>query len=147
MATGNYDHPSFLTRQQISLGKSVAGANGTGCIKGFPASNIRIRNIAAAVVTAGTSAGAGHEALIYCLGTCTTTTTGVGTQGTGTTALGTCTIGTSSVGQVLTTGDVNAIINQGSIIFAKNGTDATGVYDLVAEAYLDQSASWTGTNN
>lgn len=149
MATtgGPIDHPSYLTRQQHSMGQSTAGANGTSCIRGFP-SNVRIRNVSAAVVVAGTSATTGHEAIIYCLGTCTTfNSKGVGTQGTSTTSLGVIALNTQAVGYVGTSGDLNAEINQGSIIFAKNGTDATGVFSLTAELYLDPvQGVWTAGN-
>lgn len=144
MGQGNYDHPSYITRQQIHIGRSTAGANGTSMITGFP-NTVRLRNMAAAVVVAGTSATSGHQALLYCLGTCTTyTAAGVGTVGTATTSMGVIVLGTSSVGQVGTSGDLNVTINQGSIIFAKNGTDATGTYEVTASLHLDPQATWVG---
>lgn len=144
MGQGAYDHPSYITRQQIHVGRSTAGANGTSMITGFP-NTVRARNVSAAVVVAGTSATSGHQALLYLLGTGTTyTSAGVGTQVTGTTSLGVIVLGTSSVGQVGTSGDLNATVNQGSILFAKNGTDATGTYELTVSLHLDPSASWTG---
>lgn len=143
MGQGNYDHPSYITRQQVALGKSVAGNAGTSCIKGFP-NALRLRNVAAAVVTAGTSSGAGHGATLLCIGTCTQFATGTAVLGTGTTTLGSIALGTSAIGSVSTSGDLNVTLAPGSIICAKNGTDATGVYDLTGEAYLDPQATWTG---
>lgn len=131
MGSGNYDHPSYLTRQMVTLGKSVAGANGTSCYKAFPTANMRIRNVAAVVVTAGTSSGSGHQAIIL----------------NGTTSIGSIALGTSAIGSVSTSGDLNTTINAGTAISVKNGTDATGVYDIVAEMYIDPASGWTGTNN
>lgn len=141
---GAYDNPSYLTRQQVSLGKTVAGANGTGLIKAWPVSNVRLRNVASIITVIGTSAGAGNDTILYCIGTCTQySAAGVGTQGTGTTALSTFTNGTSSVGSVSTSGDLNVTINQGSLLIAKNGTDASGSVDLVAELHIDPNSVFT----
>lgn len=146
MAQGNYDHPSYLTRQMTALGKSVAGANGTSCIKVFPC-KVRLRNVASVILTAGTSATSGNQTLLYMSGTGTTyTAAGVGTQVTGTTSLGVIVNGTGVANTTGTSGDLNVTLNQGAIFFAKNGTDATGVVDLVGEIYLDPSATWTGSN-
>ena len=131
MGAGPYDHPSYLTRQMIPLGKSVAGANGTSCYKAFPTANMRIRNVAAVVVTAGTSATSGNKCILL----------------NGTTSIGEIVLGTSAAGVIGTSGDINATITAGTTLSCKNGTDATGVYDVVAEMYIDPASGWTGTNN
>ena len=54
LQTGAYDNPSYLTRQQIVLGQTTAGANGTSLITSLsPTSGVRVRNASAIVVTAG----------------------------------------------------------------------------------------------
>lgn len=147
MGSGSYDHPSYLTRQAISLTAS-AGANGTAGYKSF-ISDMRFRKGAVTVRTAGTSSGAGNQALLLCIGTYITGFgTGAGTALTTTT--GTNTIGTlgafgsSAAGIVGTSSDFNFRLVAGSVLAIKNGTDATGVVDCSMECYLDPEASWTG---
>jgi hypothetical protein len=149
MASGAYDHPSFLTRQAIGLGVSTAGANGTSGGRGF-ISNMRVRKFAAAVRVAGTSSGAGHSAIILCVGTCITGYNGTAlTTNTGTTTIGTLALGSSVAYTVSTSTDMNTMVQAGSVLALKNGTDATGTYDVTLEAYLDPgpNTSWTGPNN
>lgn len=131
MGQGNYDHPSYLTRQQIVLGQTVAGANGTSLQTIFN-SQMRIRNVSGCVTVAGT-VGTNVRDIIF----------------SGTTALGTITYGTNGVniGATGTSGDLNATIPVGTVLAVKNGADATGVTQVVLEAYLDESATWTGTTN
>ena len=147
MGAGSYDHPSYLTRQVISL-VNTAGNAGTSGYKSF-ISDMRIRKASVTVRTAGTSSGAGNQALLMCIGTyisgfgtgagtALTTTTGTNTIGT----LGN--LGSSVAGIVGTSSDFNVRIVAGSVLALKNGTDATGVYDVSLEAYLDPEASWTG---
>lgn len=145
MSQGPIDHPSYLTRQQIFLGKSVAGSGGTSCTFATPTSNLRVRNLTAVVVTAGTSAGTGHKAVIQVVGTCTTSANQAnGTASTGTTVLATLTLSSAAANAVATTGDLNVTLNAGAVIQAINGTDVTGVYNLVAEGYIDPLSTWTG---
>ena len=124
MANGPYDHPSYLTRQQICIGKTTAG-NGTVSLQFSPLSTLRIRNVSAAVVTAGTSAG--HILTIK----------------NGTTSVGAITLSTSAAGVVGTSGDINVTLAAGSNLSITNGTDATGIAQVTLEAFLDPSASWT----
>lgn len=131
MGAGDYGHPSYLTRQMVALGKSVAGANGTSCYKAFPTANMRVRNVAAVVTVAGTSATTGNKGIVL----------------NGTTSIGECVNGTSAIGSISTSGDLNATITAGTAISIKNGTDATGVAEYVAEMYIDPASSWTGSNN
>lgn len=127
MAQGNYDHPSYLTRQQIFLGKSVAGASGTSCYFGAPASNIRVREVAVTVITAGTA-------------------TSTLTIQNGTSSVGNIVVGTQAAGTVLVSGDCNTTVAQGTSLNVKNGADAVVVFQAVAEAYIDPASTWTGGN-
>ena len=128
MSAGNYTHPSYLTRQQINLGKSVAGNAGTSCYFSTPVSNFRVRNVAAIVQTAGTS-----------VTTCTVLN--------GTASIGTIAItSAAAAGSVFTSGDLNTTVTAGTALSLKNGTDATSVVQVVAEIYLDPAATWTGNN-
>jgi hypothetical protein len=125
MAQGNYDHPSYLTRQQFLLGRTVAGAAGTNCYFATPASNWVVRKVSAIVVTAGTSV---------------TTNTILN----GTTSIGTIAVtSAAAAGSVFTSADLNTLITAGTAISFKNGTDATCVVQVVAEANLDVAATWT----
>ena len=98
MPQGNYDHPSYLTRQYDFIGKTTAGANSlqTALYAAYP-NAIRLRNAAALVNVAGTSATTGNAVQVLCIGTCTQiSTAGVQTVGTGTTTLGSIVLGTSA---------------------------------------------------
>lgn len=146
MGQGNYDHPSYLTRQTFGLGLSTAGASGTSGGRSF-ISDMRVRKASVTVRTAGTSAAGGNAALICCLGT---SITGynlqpvVLTTNTTTATLGTIALGSSAALTVTTSTDMNALCRAGSVLFLKNGTDATGVFDVTLETYLDPGATWTG---
>ena len=150
MAQGNYDHPSYLTRQTIGLGVSTAGASDTSGGRSF-ISDMRVRKMSVTVRTAGTSSGAGNSANVLCIGTMVTGFgTGAGfslTTSTGTNTVGTVALGSTTALTVTTSTDMNTRIMAGSILALKNGTDATGVYDVTLEAYLDAEATWTGPNN
>lgn len=151
MAQGSYDHPSYLTRQIVSL-TNTAGNVGTSGYKSF-ISDMRFRKASVTVRTAGTSSGAGNQGLLLCIGTyitgfatgligtALTTTTGTNTIGT------LAVLGSSVAGIVGTTSDLNFRLVAGSVLALKNGTDATGVYDVSLEGYLDPEATWTGPNN
>ena len=130
MATsGKYDHPSYLTRQQVGM-KNLAGASGTTGYKSF-ISAMRVRTVVATVQVAGTSATSGNTLALY----------------SGTTGLATFTIGTNTKASVLTSADLNATIPAGTVLSLVTGTDATAVNELTLEMYLDPAATWTGTNN
>lgn len=146
MAQGPIDHPSYLARVQLPLGKTTAGNATVTNLAAFT-NNQRIRNVTALVATAGTATG--NLVRFLCIGTCTTFTNGVGTQGTGTTTLGGVAIAlsTSTAGVTGTSGDINAVINAGSLFCSQNGTDATGVATIIAETHLDPLGTWVVTNN
>lgn len=148
MAQGNYDHPSYLTRQQIMLDAVTAGASGTSVGCNFVA-NMRVRNAVGVVLTAGTI-GTNVLSVVQANGTgiLVYTSTGVSTS-TGVVALGTVSYGTggNTVFVTGTTGDMNAMLPSGSIVTIKNGADATAVTKTTIEAYLDPSATWTGAGN
>lgn len=129
MGSGPYDHASYLTRQQIRLGKTTAGASGTSAYAAFPASNMRIRNIAAVVVTAGTS------------------TNNTLTVLNGTSSVGAIVLSTNAIGSIGTSGDLNITVGTNTTLSIKNGADATGVAEVVAEGYVDPASGWTGVNN
>lgn len=136
MGQGNYDHPSYLTRQQMVLGKTTAGAGGTSILATFP-SAIRVRTLNAGIITAGTVVG-----------------TGVGAAGVavslynGTAVVnGTVSLSTNAKGVWGTTADLNYTIPAGGTLAIVNGTDATFVATVGIEYYLDPAATWTGNNN
>lgn len=155
MGQGNYDHPSYLTRQQINLPKTTAGAGGTSLGAIFGISNIRLRNAAGVVATAGTvGTGASGEAIIQALGTGIIQYPNVGgtnalSTSTGVVTLGTIGFGTGALTKnfMATTGDMNALLPAGSQLFVVGGTDATIVSQVQIEAYVDAQATWTGNQN
>ena len=127
MAQGNYDHPSYITRQMDNLGATTAGANGTSLITVYPMDE-RIRRISAVVLTAGATAGTYLYPMIL--------------TGTTTTTLGTMTMGTSTANTVVQLADVNTLLPTSSLLFVKNGTDATGKSSVTVELHGDPT---TGT--
>ena len=150
MAQGGIDHPSYLTRQVISLGVSTAGNGGTSGGFSF-ISDMRIRKASVTVRTAGTSSGAGNQMQLLCIGTYLSgfATGLIGTAlttNTGTTTIGTVALGSTAALTVTTSSDFNVKVLAGSILCYKNGTDTTGVYAANLEAYLDPTAQWTGPN-
>jgi hypothetical protein len=147
MAQGNYDSPSYLTRQQINLGTTTAGANGTSGGFSF-ISDMRLRKASLTVRTAGTSATTGNGVIFLCVGTCITGfSTGVGftlTTNTGTTTvLAITALGSGTANTAVVSADMNTRIQAGSVLLMKNGTDATGVAQVTVEAYIDPEGSWT----
>jgi hypothetical protein len=147
MAQGNYDNPSYLTRQQIQLGNTTAGAGGTSGGFSF-ISDMRIRKASFTVRTAGTSSGSGNGVILLCVGTCITGfSTGLGftlTTNTGTTTICAITaLGSGTAQTCVTSTDCNTRIQAGSALYFKNGTDATGVANVTIEAYIDPEGSWT----
>lgn len=147
-AQGNYDHPSYLTRQSIALGITTAGNAGTSSGKAF-ISDMRIRKGIAVVRVAGTSSGAGNSVNVLCIGTMVTgyATGLIGTAlttSTGTNTVLTIALGSSAAYVTTTSTDCDTKIMAGSVLVCKNGTDATGTNDTTLEAYLDPGATWTG---
>lgn len=127
MGQGDYTHPSYLTRQQIGLGKNSAAANTQTVYKSF-LSAMRFRAFTATVTAAGTSTGA---TLLIMNGTATQAT---------------ITLGTSAIGSIVMIPDQNFTLPVGTTIGIKTGPDATVVADIVGESYIDPSGSWTGAN-
>lgn len=147
MAEGNYDHPSYVTRQILEVVSSAGAANISG-YKGF-ISDLRLRKVAAVVRVAGTSSGTGNSANLIYVGTSYTgygTLGGTNTLTTNTTTNTLCTfaLGSSAAGAYSTSTDVNARLIAGGYLAIKNGTDATGTASLTLEINLDPGASWTG---
>lgn len=126
MAQGSYDHPAYTARFYVATINSTAGASGTSGGISFP-NAVRIRNVSATAVTAGTSATTGHVAIIL----------------NGTTSVGSCTLGTSAALSTATSGDLNSALAAGTVLSMKNGTDATGVYRLVYELHGDPAGSFS----
>lgn len=122
MATGSYDHPSFLARQQLFVGRTTAGANGTNCQTGW-ASAMRVRTVTATVITAGTAT----DTVVFLNGT---------------TSVGQIVFGTQAALTVVTSSDVNSTVAVGTTFSYKNGADATRVVAVVYEATLDPAATW-----
>ncbi len=124
MATGAYDHASFLTRQMIGLGPQAAGV-GTSARRAFP-SDMRIRKVVGVVVIAGTQ------------------TTWNATVLNGTSSIGSITFGgTAAIGALGTSADCNATLTAGSILSVSTLLEATGVAQFTAEAHLDPAATWS----
>lgn len=149
MAQGNYDHPSYLTRQALILGATTAGASGTSGSFSF-ISDMRVRKFSAAVRTAGTTTGAASAVALIYIGTSVSgynLNPVVLTTVTTTATVGTLTLGTSVANAVSTSTDMNALLKAGGLLQMKNGTDATSVASVVLEAYIDPAGQWTGPNN
>jgi hypothetical protein len=145
MAQGPYDHPSYLTRQKLSLGASTAGANGLSGGASWPW-DMRLRVPYATVRVPGTSSTTGHQVIILAVGT-TITAGGTSTvTSTGTTTLQAIALNTLAAYTNGTGSDLNTTLKAGGTLVMKNGTDATGTYDAYIEGYLDPSATWTGSN-
>jgi hypothetical protein len=124
--SGSYSDPNYTVRQQVFLGNTIAGANGTSVYFGAPSSDLRIRSVAikpVALTTAATTA-------VVLIGTATAGTIAVSS------ALGTNTYARSA--------DLNALLPVGTMLAVKNGADATGTFSVWAELHLDPASSWTG---
>ncbi len=124
MAQGNYDHPSYLTRQMIPLGAIAAGV-GTSLFRTFPC-DMRIRKVASCVLVAGTQ-------------TAWNCTIFNGTNSIGTIALG----GTAAIKASGTSGDCNSLLPAGSVLSISNLLEATGTATFVVEAHVDPSGTWS----
>lgn len=129
MAQGNYDHPSYLTRQLLAF-LTAAGANGTSGSISLPW-DVRIHQLSVVVATAGTSSGAGNQVFVL----------------NGTSTVGSpIVLGSGTAGTTGTSGDLNTKITAGSLISLKNGTDATGVVRAVLEYNIaPDTGTWLGT--
>ena len=146
MASGAYDHPSYITTQFVNLGINTAGASGTSGGWGW-SSDLRVRKFTVDVRTAGTSAAGGNAASLIYIGTSISgynLQPQVLTTNTTTATLGTLALGSSTANTVLTSTDMNARLFAGGLLQMKNGTDATGVYAVTLEYHLDPAATWTG---
>ena len=129
---GNYDHPSYITHQMDNLGKSTAGSAGTSLQVAYP-SNVRIRNAAFVVNTAGSTVTAAVS--LYASNQAATTTT----------LLGTLTLGTSTANTVTTIGDLNYALANTNFIFLKNSADSAIVVTPTLEVHIDpNSGTWSG---
>lgn len=143
MATGAYDHPTYLTRQMFSMGTTTAGANGTSGRAAWP-SDMRVRKITAVLATAGTATT--HTVSLLSIGTIVTgynLSPVALTTSTATNTVGTLTLSTGTANAVLTSTDMNTLILAGTALFLKNGADATGVAAVVAEMNIDPGSSFT----
>lgn len=130
------------------MGVSVAGANGTSGGKSL-ISDMRIRKASATVRVAGTSSGAGNSCILVAIGTVVTgyATGLIGTAlttNTGTVTIGSLALGSTAAYTVTTSSDFNCKVTAGTVLIQKNGTDASGTYDVDLECYLDPGATWTG---
>src|SRR4051812_49406165 len=114
MAQGAYDHPSYLTRQHLLLGKTAAGAGGTSILATFPYA-IRLRTMNAGVFTGGTVVGTGVGAA----GVAVSLLNGTAIVG------GTVSLSTNAKGVFGTTSDLNYTVPAGGTLAVVNGTDAT----------------------
>jgi len=143
MAQGNYDHPSYLTRQNVDMDVSVAGSVAVSANVAFPY-NVRLRKAVDCVRVAGPAAGTLRR-LLY-IGTSVQGFTGTTalTTTTTTATLGSLTVGTSAANTVGTYADMDALLYVGGVLAIQNGTDTTGTGKTMLEIYLDPSATWTG---
>lgn len=132
MAQGQYDHPSYLTRQQHYL-LAEAGASGTGCHRAFN-SAMRLRQAQAVTSIAGTI-GTNVAAILFGNGTAIPG---------GTMSFGT---GGNNTSTIVTSTDLNYTLGSGLVLSVKNGLDATAEVGITIEMYVDPAASWTGSGN
>lgn len=130
MASGSYEHPSFLTRQNLCLGRTIAGAG--AAMNWSPQSAIVIHRFTASVVTAGTVVGTGVGAA----GACVSLRNGTAI------VAGTVALSTNAAGVFGTTTDLNYTVPVGGTLSVVNGTDATLVAYCNIEYNLDPSATW-----
>ena len=126
MPQGNYDHPTYLARQILTM-VTTAGANGTSNSVILPW-DVDVHQMSAVVVTAGTTAGN----TVFLLNGTTSVTNSL------------ITLSTNTAGVTGTTGDLATKITAGTLISLKNGTDATGVARVTLEYNLNPQATWVG---
>lgn len=132
MAQGPYDHPSYLTRQMLNIGRTVAGSAGTSPLIWFAFPNaVRARTLTAVVGTAGTAT--------------TATLTLQNVSGTTTTSIGVLTLSTATVNQVVTSSDLNTTLAAGSLNYLLNGADTVAVANVFLQYHIDPTTgTWTG---
>lgn len=133
MGQGNYDHPSYIVRQNLPLGRTSAGAAGTSILY-TPQTAIRIRSLTAGIITAGTVVGTGVGAA----GVAVAVWNGTAVVG------GTVSLSTNAKGVFGTTGDLNYAVPAGGTISIVNGTDATFVATVQLEYHNDPVGTWLG---
>jgi hypothetical protein len=114
MAEGNYDHPTYITRQMVPLGKITATSLGTFAQSVYPM-DIMFRGFSVLVDTAGPAAAA---------------MTAYSLNGTVTTSLAAVTIGTATAKSTFNSPDPNYLLPAGAQLYYVAGTDSTGVYSL-----------------
>ena len=142
MAAGPYDHPSYLTRQRLGLGIFTAGSGSLGNRQALPFA-IRAHVPVVAVQTAGTTSVNAMQ--VICVGTYTLTTGGTSTTTSGTNTLQSVTVGTAAANTTVYGTDMNVTINAGSVVYLKNNTDATAVYEACFDYTLDPTlGTWSG---
>jgi hypothetical protein len=147
---GNYDHPSYLTRQSRRY----------GCVDGWrkrhvrrPCRSCRTCGCARPPLPSGSPARLPpcgqcrepdlHRHVSY-QGYGTLGGTNTLTTNTTTATLGTLALGSSTANSTFRFADMDARLVAGGVLAAKNGTDATGTYKIMLEMYLDPGATWTG---
>lgn len=129
MAQGNYDHPTYITRQMVLLGNIVATSLGTFAKGAYPM-DIMFRGFELLVVGAGPAAAAMTAYML---------------NGTTTTSLATVSIGTATALTPLRSNDPNTLVPQGAAVFYKCGTDSTGTYAVTQMHHGSPSTgTWSG---
>lgn len=126
MATsqGAYDHPSYLTRQQIALPATTAAANGTSLLFAPPVSAMRLHAVSLrALTTASLSSTYLFQA--------------------GTASIGQIIISTAAIGAILVSTDLNYTLPQGTAFAIKNSADTVSTFAPVLEASLDPASVFT----
>lgn len=135
-STGSYSDPSFLIRQNLFLGRTVAGAAGTSIIL-TNNENWRIRYLSAGVITSGTTVGTGVGAAGVAVNVFVGSAIVSGTV---------ATLSTNAKGVFGTSGDMNYAVPAGGTIAIVNGTDATFVATVQLEYHIDPAptTTWVG---
>lgn len=123
---GNYDHPSYLTRQQMMPPVTTAGSVGTSTL--IPATPISALRIRAVALTAITTASLSSTYIFQ----------------NGTSSVGQIIISTASIGQVLVSSDLNTTLPSGTAFCLKNSADTASTFRCVIEASLDPATTWNG---
>lgn len=131
MAQGNYEHPSYLTRQHLFLGRTTAGAAGAS-INFTPPYPIVLHRFTASVSVAGTVVGTGVGAA----GACVSLRNGTAI------VAGTVVLSTNAAGVFGTTTDLAYTVPAGGTLTVLNGTDATLVASCAVEYNIDPSGTW-----
>ena len=152
MAQGNYDHPSYLTRQMMFFQDN---ANSTTVVQ-FPW-DVRVRTVnvvvriagtvttgQATVIGLGTTVQFPNQGNTWVYGTATGTKTSTATvTNTSTTTMGSVVVGTNSAGTGFSMGDLNFRLPAGQQMTIGPVGDATHSLHYQIEYYLDPvNASW-----